>query len=309
MAEATQIAVPAGGVPPIPAGATNVSERVPAASQQAPGYVPSPQNQADQYVLPLSEAQKAAAAQAAGISPADLADFLAFKAAKAAGTAPVAQAALTQEQRAVPQNPNASLDLAVRAASHDPILGSMLGIFDGTAAGVDRGRALGNALTHGDASLIDVAYLREVGGKDGERLVTLAQGIVAHCTAAAQAATDSVFALAGGQANWEASTAAFNKGAPDHLKQFVKYSLDSGSASQIKAGAEAVVAFAKSSGLVATPGTGFIASGGGAPGSAQGLSKEAFQAAHAALDKNSRTYERDKGELYGRRQIGKQMGI
>lgn len=304
MAEAQQITVAPGTIPPLPAGAVSNELRLPPASQQAPGYVPVTQNQADQYVLPLTDAQKAAQAQAAGIKPEELAAFRAFQAAQANPAATPAPA-----KPALPTNPSGALDLAVRAASHDPILGSMLGIFDGTAAGVDRGRALGNALTHGDPSLIDVAYLREVGGKDAERLVTIAQGIVQHCTAAAAQATASVFALAGGEANWDAATAAFNRSAPDHLKQFVKYSLDSGSASQVEAGAKAVVEFAKSSGLVATPGTGFIASGGGAPGSAQGLSKDAFQAAHAALDKNSRTYEREKGELYGRRQIGKQMGL
>ena len=304
MAEAQQIAVPGGVVPPLPAGA---SERgIPPSNQQVPGYVPAVQSTADQFVLPLTDAQKLAAAQVAGIDPAELAAFRAFKAAQ--GAAPAA-APVAPVARITPTNATGSLDLAVKAASHDPILGSMLGIFDGTAAGVDRGRALGNALTHGDPALIDVAYLREVGGKDAERLVTLAQGIVQHCTAAAAAATTAVYALAGGEANWDAATAAFNRSAPDHLKQFVKYSLDSGSASQVDAGAKAVVEFAKSSGLVATSGTGFVATGGGQPGSAQGLSKEGFQSAHSALDKNSRTYEREKGELYGRRQIGKQMGI
>lgn len=297
MAEAQQIAVPGGTVPPLPAGATSNENRTPPATQQTPGYVQTPQNQADQFVLPKTPTVPS------DIDPKELEEFRKFKAAQAAAVNPPA------DRPTVPVSATGGLDLAVRAASHDPILGSMLGIFDGTAAGVDRGRALGNALTHGDPSLIDVAYLREVGGKDAERLVTIAQGIVQHCTAAAAKATETVFALAGGEAHWEAATAAFNRSAPDHLKQFVKYSLDSGSASQVEAGAKAVVEFAKSSGFVATPGTGFIASGGGAPGSAQGLSKEAFQAAHAALDKNSRTYERDKGELYGRRQIGKQMGI
>ena len=306
MAEAQQIAVPGGVVPPLPSGA---SERgIPPSNQQVPGYVPTIQSAADPFVLPLTDAQKLAAAQVAGIDPAELAAFRAFKAAQgAAPAAPVANAAVTPA--IFPTNATGALDLAVRASSHDPILGSMLGIFDGTAAGVDRGRALGNALTHGDPALIDVAYLREVGGKDAERLVTIAQGIVQHCTAQAAAATSSVYALAGGEANWDAATAAFNRSAPDHLKQFVKYSLDSGSASQVDAGAKAVVEFAKSSGLVATSGTGFVATGGGQPGSAQGLSKEGFQSAHSALDKNSRTYEREKGELYGRRQIGKQMGI
>lgn len=307
MADAIQIAVPAGGVPPLPSGATNVAARdlaAPPASQQVPGYVPITQNQADQYVIPPTDAQKAAAALAAGIDPAELAAFRAFQASKAANPAVV-----PPTQTATPTSPTGALDLAVRAASHDPILGSMLGIFDGAGAGIDRGRALGNALTHGNPALIDVAYLREVGGKDAERLVTLAQGIVQHCTASAARATETVYSLAGGEANWDAATAAFNRSAPDHLKQFVKYSLDSGAASQIEAGAKAVVEFAKSTGLVPTPGTGFVATGGGAPGSAQGLTKEAFQAAHAALDKNSRTYEREKGELYGRRQIGKQMGI
>lgn len=303
MVQAVQVAVPAGGLPPIPAGAI-LTERAPSSSQQVPGYVAPANSPADQFVNPQGPAAQSAA-QPTGLSPEDLAAFQAFKAAQAAAkVAPTAPTAAP-----VPVAPTASLDLAVTAAQHDPLLGSMLGVFDSAAAGIDRSRALGNALTHGDPALIDRAYLKEVGGANSDNLIKIATGIINHCNALATAAQQSVFQIAGGEANWGAATAAFNKGAPDHLKQYVAAAMNSGSKSQIDAAAQNVIEWAKSSGLVVTPSTGFVQSGGGAPGSAQGLSKEEFQKAHAALDKNARNYESLKGELYGRRAIGKQLGM
>lgn len=297
MADAIQVAVAPGTIPPLPPGATSNENRIPPASQQVPGYVANPTSQVEHLVHPP--------ATPAGIPAAELAEYEAFKAFKAAqAAAPTATPA-----PAVPTNPSAALDLAVSAARHDPILDSMLGIFDGAASGIDRGRALGNALTHGDVSLIDAAYLREIGGANAERLLTLAKGIVTHCAEASAQATSAVYTLAGGQAQWDAAAAAFNRGAPDHLKQFVAHALNSGSRAQIEAGAKSVVEFAKNSGLVPVPSQGHVSAAGGAPGSAQGMSKEDFQKAHAALDPNDRQYERLKGELFGRRAIGKQMGL
>ncbi len=298
MAEAVQIAVAPGSIPPLPPGAVSNEGRIPPATHQQPGYVANTVNPADAFLQP------AAAPTPPGMSAAELAEFAEFKAFKAAqAAAPVAPPAQA------PVSATAALDLAVSASRHDPILESMLGIFDGAAQGLDRNRAIGNALTRGDATLVDTAYLREVGGANAERLITLAQGIVTHCNESTNRAAASVYNIAGGEANWAAATAAFNRGAPDHLKQFVQHALNSGSHSQIEAGAKSVVEFAKSSGLVSVPGSGHVQPSAGAPGSAQGLSKEDFQAAHAALDKNDRQYERRKGELYGHRQIGKQLGL
>lgn len=309
MAEAVQVAVPAGGVPPLPQGATNVSERIPDQSQQTPGYVPPTNSPADQFVLPQTQAQKEAAAKAAGISPEDLAAFEQFKAFQASQkAAPAATPAAATP--AVVVSPVAALDVAVAASKQDPVLGSMLAVFDSAVSGgVDRNRALGNALTHGDASLIDVAYLTEKGGANAANLVQIAKGIVAHCNTMAEVAVKSIHTIAGGEANWGAATAAFNKGAPQHLKQYVATALNSGDKTQIDAAATSVVEWARASGMVATPSTGFVQTGGGAPGSAQGLSKADFQKAHAALDKTDRNYESLKGELYGRRAIGRQLGL
>ena len=303
MVQAVQVAVPAGGLPPVPPGAI-LTERTPTQSQQTPGYVTPTNSPADQFVNPQGPAAQPAA-QPQGLSPEDLAAFQAFKAAQAAK--PVA--ATVPATPAVPVSPSASLDLAVTASQHDPILGSMLGVFDSAASGIDRGRALGNALTHGDPALIDRAYLKEVGGANADNLIQIATGIINHCNALASAAQQSVFQIAGGEANWGAAAAAFNKGAPEHLKQYVATAMKSGSKTQIEAAATHIVDWAKSSGLVVTPSTGFVQAGGGAPGSAQGLSKAEFQKAHAALDKNARDYESLKGELYGRRAIGKQLGM
>lgn len=302
MAEAQQLNVNGGGIPPVPPGAVVTERGAPPANQQVPGYVQQPNIPAFPGTV--------VGQQPTALSAEDLADFEAFKAFKAQQTGkPTPAVVPAPEAQSVPVSASAAMDMLAPAATSDPVLGGMLKVFESGVPGLDKARALGNALTHGDVKLIDTAYLREKGGAQAESLIEIAKGIVEHATNAAAAATQEIFTLAGGEQNWNAATAAFNKGAPDYLKQFVVSAMNSGNRSQIKAAAENVVAYAKQSGLVATPGTGFVQSGGGAPGSAQGLSKADFQKAHAALDPNARDYIERKGELMGRRQIGKQLGL
>lgn len=297
-----------GGVPPIPTGATNVSERGSSGNgDQAQFVAPQPGSlPADQLLALASKAQAPA-----GVDAAEFAAFQAWKASQgqpapnAAPVAPVAPAA----PAAVPVSPTAALDTTVNAAKADPILNSMLTLLDKSVANLDRSRAIGNALTYGDPQLVDIAYLREIGGAQADSLIEIARGVVTHATAAADAAAQSIYAKAGSEANWNAASAAFNKGAPAHLKQFVAYSLNSGDRSQIDAAASTVVEFARASGLVPVLPTGQVNSGGGAPGSAQALSKAQFQAELSKLDRNARGYEEARGELMGRRQLGKDLGM
>lgn len=305
------ITVPASaGIPPIPQGATNVSQR-------GGGGEPSDQGQfvappagglpADQ-LLTLATQGQAPAQAPAGVDAAEFAAFQAWKASQGKAPAPVAPVAPTA-QTAVPVSPTAALDTTLIAAKADPILNSMLTLLDKSVANLDRSRAIGNALTYGDPNLVDVAYLTEIGGANAASLIEIAKGVVGHATASADAAAQSIYAKAGSEANWNAASAAFNKGAPQHLKQFVAYSLNSGDRAQIEAAATTVVEFARNSGLMPVAPTGQVNSGGGAPGSTQALSKAQFQAEHAKLDRNARGYEEARGELMGRRQLGIQMGL
>lgn len=300
-----------GGVPPIPTGATNVSQRGgggEGADQRqfvapAAGGLP-----ADQLLNLATQGQPAPQAPA-GADP-EYAAFLAWKASQGApAVQPAPVAPVAPAAPVVRVSPTAALDTTVTAAKADPVLNSMLTLLDRSVQNLDRNRAIGNALTYGDPTLVDVAYLREIGGANADSLIEVSKAVVQHATASADAAAQAVYAKAGSESDWNAASAAFNKGAPAHLKQFVAYSMNSGDRSQIDAAASTVVEFARASGLVPVVPTGHVNSGGGAPGTSQALSKAQFQQEHAKLDRNARGYEEARGELMGRRQLGIQMGL
>lgn len=67
------------------------------------------------------------------------------------------------------------------------------------APGLNVVRALGNAIDRADLSLIDTAYLREVGGDKAERLIALATNMVNHVTTSVDNMVSEIEAKAGGQ--------------------------------------------------------------------------------------------------------------
>lgn len=187
------------------------------------------------------------------------------------------------------------------------MLSSFTAAFSAIGQGVDVQRAIGNAITHGNPALIDMAYLTEKGGAQAEQLKTIAKAIVDRVQSQTAAATDAVYQTAGGKDQWSAAAAAFSQSAPVHLRQVVQQFLESGNPETIKAGAQTVLDFVRQGGLVAVPGKQVQAGGG--VGAAQALSKEAFQTELFKLDKSSRTFEQDRAALFARRQAGKQTGI
>lgn len=301
---AEQVAIPAGVNPAnaIPDDAQVIQRgsgqpKLPSSAEQQPGWVAKPAG----VVAPD------------GVDQAEYQAFLAFKAAQAKAADPATAAAAVEAAKPVPKsqpmNPMAALDLVKSAGSSDPYIGSILGVFQASAPEVDLHRALGLALARGDDSLIDRAYLKEVAGDKAEQLANIAKGLVAHVEKEVRESEAHVFGLAGGESQWLAAAAVFNKGAPTHVKQFVEYSLNSGDKTAIKAAAATVVEFAKASGQVVVKPTGHVTpSGSGAP-TGQGLSKAEFQKLHFALDKNDRDYSNKSQELTARRQIGKNLGL
>lgn len=190
---------------------------------------------------------------------------------------------------------------------NDPVLASFTQAFTAIAQGVDIQRAIGNALTHGNPALIDMAYLAEKGGAQAEQLKTIAKAIVDRVQSQTAEAASAVYDAAGGQEHWTAAAAAFSQSAPPHLKLVVKQLLESGNREGVKAGAQTVIDFVRQGGLVVVPGKQVQAGGGMA--AAQALSKEQFQTELFKLDKNSRTFEQDRATLFARRQAGKQLGL
>lgn len=283
-----QVRVAGFGVPPVPTGAevtehSRDRQQPPNPADAVPGFVPpqAPQQQPPQ--------QAPAQAAAPAVDP----------------TIAALLAALGQPNKTPAQAPAQAAAPAYVPAGGDPVVASLSGILSGS--GVDVSKAIAKAIEYGDASLIDKAYIASVGGANAAHLTQLAEQLVAHTGREAEAAEASCYALAGGQSNFHAAVAVWNKTAPDHLKVLVENMMDSGIRSQSDAGAKLIVEFAKGNGGLVQP-AGLVHPGASRPGAEAALSKEQFQEEIRKLDKNAAGYEQKRGELYGRRAMGKQLG-
>ena len=263
-------------------------------SNPQPGFVVPP-------ITPAPSAPAGAEPEASKVAPKSL------EATVAALTAALAAQNATK-QPAPAATPDAdSLNAFDPNVLQDPVLRSMATVMQTVGKGIDMDRVFSKALETGNAEFIDVAYLRDSAGENAEQLITIAQGIIQAVNAQASAMESKVYGLAGSEAQWNACTAAFNTGAPEAIKQVVATMLNSGVNSQIEAAAGLVVEFAKGSGFVpnANP---LVQSGGAAMPASQALSKDEFQAELRKLNPNDRGFEKARGELFARRQAGKQLG-
>lgn len=275
---AEHVAVDGMNIPNIP-GATE--RQAPSQANMQPGWVPNP-------------GTPDAPAQPAGLSAEDVKAQIAEAMAKAA------------PQPAQVDTTPAPFDFA-EDMGNDPVLASLNGILASTAPGLDLERAIGKALQYGRADLIDTAYLNEKGGANAAHLQTLAKAIVERVNEQAVGATQAVYAAAGGKAQWDAAAAVFDKSAPAHLKTVIAKLLDSGNRDGVEQASKAVLDYVRQGGLVPTK-AGLVQAGGQNLGGGQAMGKAEFQAAHAKLDPNSRTYQQDRNALFARRAAGKQLG-
>lgn len=224
---------------------------------------------------------------------------------KIAAALAAAQKPAQDAQPAAPVAPPAFL--AEDSGIADPVLSSFTDAFSAMGGGIDINRAIGNALTHGNAALIDSAYIAEKGGAHAAQLQTIAKAIVDRVQTQTAAATDAVYATAGSKEQWNTAVAVFDQSAPAHLKLVIKGLLESGKPDTIKAGAQTVLDYVKQNGLVVNPAQ-LLNAGANGASAAQALSKEEFQTEHRKLDPNSRTYQQDRDALFARRAVGKQLG-
>lgn len=291
--------------PGAPGGDGGIPAVVPAA-QQRPGFVPEQ-------------------APAGGLTAAEITAFRAWQAAQAAPAAGTPAAAATPaakpgEKPGIPgvainalggngMGAEAVMDAVKNAAAHDPVISTTFEMFGLVAPDLNLSRAVGNAIDRGDPSLIDRAYLREAGGDKAERLIKMAEGMVDHVNDKIEGVVTGIYTAAGGEAKWEAATAAFNTTAPAYLKAYVKDALNSADPTKIKSGSQAVLDFVKSQGSLPTDPTGHVRAGGGTPDASLGLSKAGYQEARLKLNKFDRGYNDAARELDARRQIGKKLGL
>lgn len=280
-----QVRVAGFAVPPVPAGA-EVTEH--SRDRQQP---PNPANAHPGFVPPQPTPAAQPAAQPAPAAAPAVDPTIAALLAALGGVQPAATPAAAQPAAYTP--------------TADPVVSSLSGILSGS--GVDVQKAIAKAIEYGDASLIDKAYIASVGGANAAHLTQLAEQLVAHTGRESEAAEQACYQLAGGQANFHSAVAVWNKSAPSHLKAIVENMMDSGVRAQSDAGAKMIVEFAKGNGGLVQP-AGLVNPGAARPGAEAALSKEQFQAEMQKLDKQAPGYEQRRGELYGRRAMGKQMG-
>ena len=320
---AEQVAIPAG-VNPAAAGGngpdvTHYGTRANSATPGAPGGdggIPP---------VPPSSVQRPGFQNEAPVTPpagVDAAEFAAYQAWKAAQGKPAA----TQPAQTPPATPgvkgaafqafggdglggDAAIAATQAAAASDPVIALTFENMATVAPDLNFARALGNAIDRADLSLIDRAYLREAGGDKAEKLIKLAEGMVNHVTQAVDNMVAETHTKAGGEAQWNASTAAFNQTAPAYLKSYVVDALNSADPAKIRQGVAAILDFAKQSGNLPQAPQGHVRAGGGVPNAALGLSKEGYQAERLKLNKFDRNYNDLARELDARRAIGKKMGL
>lgn len=287
MAEATQVAIqgfnvpPAPGAPAAPAAPAGLPPLVPG-SAETPGFVAP--NKSGGFTQADVDAQIAAAFAAAKLA-----------AAPAPAPAPAAPAA-----------PAAPVQVA--GESNDAVLEAYTTSFSAIGAGLDLSRAIGNALQFGKPELIDEAYITEKGGAQAAQLKVIAKAIVERVQAKTAEDANAAYSVAGGLDQWNASMGAFNTNAPAHLKQVVAQMINSGNAEQIKAGAQVVVDYAQSGGLVAKA-PGMVQAGVAGVDPAQALDKASFQTALWKLDKQDRSYPAQRAALFARREQGRARGL
>lgn len=190
----------------------------------------------------------------------------------------------------------------------DPIIKSMATVLQTAGKDLDLDRVLGRALTFGDPNLVDVAYIAEKGGPQAQQLAEIAKGIVQAVEAKAQAVTQEVHALAGGEANWSAAVAAFNQAAPQELKMAVAQMLNSTKDASIKAGAKLVSEFGKNSGYIPQQGAALLNSAS-VGAQAQGLTKAQFQEELRKLRPDTAGFEEAREALFARRAVGRRVGL
>ena len=287
-------------VPAIPGAAQGSgANRGPAPSAQVPGFVPP--SAAD---VAASNAVLAPPAQTA-FTQADVDKAVAAALAAKGTPAPAATSSTAPlvDPLAAIKAGNATY---TNDGTGDPVLNSFTEVFLSVGADIDMDRAFGKAMLYGNTALIDTAYITEKGGANSVQLQTIAKAIVDRVTAQTHASTTAIHESAGGKAQWDAASAAFNANAPAHTKQVIAAMLNSGNSESISAAAKSIVEFSRGSGLVPTHAA--LLNSGGAQDSAQAIGKTEFQKLHLALDQNSRTYQQDRAQLFQRRQLGKQLG-
>lgn len=295
----------APGVPALPAVAEPSGNGNPIKGpNQQPGFVPPP-------AIPGQEQPPQQPAQPANGQP-NTADLVALLAAalKETGAQPNPDVPVDQQvaDAVRPAWMKESANDFDVSTIDDPIIKSMATVLKTAGKDLDLDRVIGLALDRGDVSLIDAAYVKEKAGDKAGDILEIARSIVTAVDAKSTAITAEVHEMLGGEANYSAAVAAFNKNAPSEVKLLVSQMLDSTNEKHIKAGAKLVAEYGRASGLMIQPGAPLVGITSAVSGQGQGLSAAEFKQELGKLDLYASDYNEQYQALHERRALGKSTG-
>ncbi len=214
---------------------------------------------------------------------------------------PAVKPEVPEAQSATFETGNAVLDAAI---------GVMVASTGATQADVDR--LVTKALEYGNADLIDEAFARERFKDKADQILALARAAVAEQTASVERSKQAVFAIAGGQDNWNSAVSIFNSSAPTHIKEAAKLLLDSG---KVQEGAKLVMDTVVQAGLVPQVNP-TVQAGGVVPSNTGALSAADFSKAMTELKQKAGNRSLESGPFAGeyqqliqRRAAGRRAGI
>lgn len=224
---------------------------------------------------------------------------------------PAAQPANTPEPPPVPTVPEANTqdvpksvaDLAGALASNNqlaPAVSYLDAIFKDN--GLDVARALGQAADELDPRFIDKGYLIEkLGAEKANTIIKVAEDSIKYAAHYVQESLNAVYSTAGGEQQFRAAVQVFNEKADPVERELLAGLLDSGDRSKMQYAAQRIAQYGVQAGVVIQHNAPAI----GAPGSQQGLSKEAYLQAISERNVTPEKYE----QLKQMRILGMQQGL
>lgn len=302
------------GVPAAPAGATQHTREVQAPSPAPAGVPPVPahavQNAGERPQGTPRQVDSAAEFQATQpVTPALDPRLTALLQAEQQRKDPVANQPVEKPDVTKPDTPQGGLNDLDLSSLDDPQLRSLGELLVASAPNLDIERALGKAIQYMNPDLIDSRYIQEAGGASAKALLNLATTIVNTAKVQGEATVNAIYQGAGGEQNWQAAVALFNKNAPLHMRQVAADLLDSKNTTKVKSGAQFVLEYANQNGGLANAPQ--YQNANSARGDAsQALDKKGFQTALMKLvpEHQNPNYAADRAELYRRRELGRQLG-
>ena len=168
-----------------------------------------------------------------------------------------------------------------------------------------------NALKHNDLSLINPHALgKELTPEQIQRVQQLATAAVQETQAGVARATQEVYSVAGGEAQWNTAVQAFNANAPEDAQEYAGYLADKG---KFKQAAEYVINYNKQGGFVNTVAQPPLQGGNGSTQNGLSLSEYRTEIGKIEQEAGNRSLGSPEfaariADLDSRRTLGRQQG-